>query len=111
MIQEIQSKPWGEIQCIYVGAYSEVHFLKIVKGGCCSKHNHAHKWNRFFVIDGKLEVTIYQDGNPHDKIILDPGTSVDIPPGIFHKFQCIEGCLCNEIYWVNTLDQRDIFRE
>ena len=44
----IQSKFWGNTQCIFVGPISETHFLNINKGGYCSNHCHKYKWNRFF---------------------------------------------------------------
>lgn len=105
----IQSKFWGQTQCIFVGSFSETHFLRIKKGGFCSEHRHLNKWNRFFLISGKLRVIIYRpDGQ--DETILESGHFTDVPPGNFHKFEAIENCECLEIYWVDNLDVTDIDR-
>ncbi|RLI45120.1 hypothetical protein DRO61_11170 [Candidatus Bathyarchaeota archaeon] len=105
----VQSKFWGHTQCIFVGPFSETHFLKISKGGFCSEHEHKNKWNRFFLISGKLKVTIYRpDG--YDETILEAGQFTDVPPSNFHKFEALEDCECLEIYWVDNLEVGDINR-
>jgi len=106
----IQSKFWGNTQCIFVGPISETHFLTIKKGGFCSKHRHRHKWNRFFLISGKLSIKIYRDEG-EDVTELKEGQFTDVPPDVYHEFNCTEDALCLEIYWTNSLDPTDIQRE
>lgn len=106
----IQSKFWGTTQCIYSGPYSEDHFLIINSGGYCSKHCHEHKWNRFFLISGRLKVIIYREDGKEDSTILEPGHFTDVPPGAYHKFEALEECYCLEVYWVDNIDIHDIER-
>ena len=105
----VQSKFWGETQCIFVGPTSEVHYLSIKKGGYCSEHKHNHKWNRFFVISGSLKVIIFRP-NGQDVTVVRAGQFTDVPPGSFHKFEAEEDCTCLEIYWVDNIDVNDIDR-
>jgi len=106
----IQSKIWGTTQCIYTDAYCEVHYLQINVGGYCSKHKHEKKWNRFFVIKGKLKITVYQD-HCEDVTILTSDMFTDIPDNVYHRFEALEDTLCNEIYWVDKINSNDIVRE
>ncbi len=105
----VQSKLWGHTQCIFVGPFSEHHYLKINKGGYCSEHYHQHKWNRFFLISGSLKVIIYKE-NGQDETVLQPGNFTDVPPGEYHKFEALEDCECLEIYWTDDLQPDDISR-
>ena len=98
----VQAKFWGETQCIFSSEKSEVHYIRIKKGGFCSRHKHNHKWNRFFLISGRLRITIYKEQG-EDITILEPGMYTDIPPGVFHRFEAIEDSLCNEVYWVDDI--------
>lgn len=105
----IQSKFWGQTQCIFEGPFSEVHFAKALKGGYCSEHLHNAKWNRFFVISGKLKVTVFkEDGNEETQI--SEGQFTDVPPNLWHQFECQEDCLFIEIYWIDALNSQDIDR-
>jgi mannose-6-phosphate isomerase-like protein (cupin superfamily) len=106
----IQSKFWGTTQCVYAGPYAEAHYLVINKGGYCSKHEHVYKWNRFFLISGKLKVIIYRKDDKEDCTILEAGHFTDVPPGSYHKFEALEDCVCLEIYWVENIDIHDIER-
>jgi mannose-6-phosphate isomerase-like protein (cupin superfamily) len=108
----VQSKFWGQTQGIFVGRISEVHYLEVNKGGYCSKHRHRDKWNRFFLIDGVLQVTIYRKAG-EDVTILKAGQFTDVAPSDLHRFECLEDCKCIEIYWVDeiTLNVNDIERE
>lgn len=105
----VQSKFWGETQCIFEGPVSEIHFAKSIKGGYCSEHRHKSKWNRFFVIRGKLQVTIFkEDGQDHT--IITAGQFTDVPPGEWHTFKCLEDCEFIEVYWIDPLISGDIER-
>lgn len=105
----IQSKFWGETQSIFVGPHSETHFLKIREGGYCSEHKHKKKWNRFFLISGRLKVIIFRE-NGEDVTILTHGQFTDVPPGCFHKFEAVEDSQCLEIYWIDSINTCDIER-
>jgi mannose-6-phosphate isomerase-like protein (cupin superfamily) len=107
----VTGKIWGKTQNLYLDNNSEVHFLEGNKGGYCSKHLHKNKWNRFFVISGKIKVTIYRANGLEDETILEAGHFTDVPPMIKHRFEVLEDCLCIEIYWTDNLDSSDIVRD
>ena len=105
----VQSKFWGKTQSIFAGPFSETHFLKINKGGYCSEHKHKNKWNRFFLISGKLKITIFRESG-YDVTVLLPGEFTDVPPGVFHNFEAEEDSMCMEIYWIDSIETNDIER-
>lgn len=95
----IKGKIWGTTTCIHIGIISEVHYIKFNKGGFCSKHIHERKTNKFFVISGKLQVSVWPDGDDiEDKTILMAGQSTVIPVGIKHQFEGLEDGEAIEIY-------------
>jgi mannose-6-phosphate isomerase-like protein (cupin superfamily) len=111
-IWPIQGKVWGTTQCIFKTDATEAWFINAKKGGYCSEHFHKHKWNRFFVIKGKMNIKIFRNDNDEDLIdqtTLGPGQSTDVQPGVFHIFEALEDCQALEIYWV-SLDPDDIER-
>ena len=105
----VQSKFWGQTQCIFEGPSSEMHFAQAEKGGYCSEHKHNNKWNRFFVVSGELKVTIFKE-HGQDETIISDGQYTDVPPGEYHMFECLEDCDFIEVYWTNPLDAGDIDR-
>ena len=105
---KVQGKVWGETTEIFITDTVSAHYLHIKKGGYCSEHSHDHKSNLFFVISGKLKITIWMDDIP-DVTVLGPGSSSAIPPGYFHKFEALEETRCIEFYRV-FLQEPDIER-
>lgn len=105
----VQKKYWGKTRAIYVGEFSETHYLEIDKGGYCSKHCHQHKWNRFFLISGELRVIIYRE-HGEDVTTLKPGETTDVEPGVYHLFEATKDSTCLEVYWVDILNPDDILR-
>jgi mannose-6-phosphate isomerase-like protein (cupin superfamily) len=51
-------KVWGVTEALLQNPVVEFHRIEVNKGGECSTHKHAHKWNGFFVEEGELENTI-----------------------------------------------------
>lgn len=112
MIGMLQGKIWGTTQCIFHNKNVEVHRISANKGGYCSEHEHAAKFNLFFVESGKLKVTIFRgddEPKPTDSTILKSGMSSLVNPGEKHMFEALEDSIAYEIYWVE-LDQGDIKR-
>lgn len=101
-------KVWGTTQCLFSGENSEFHIIEAKKGGYCSKHKHLHKYNRFFVLSGKLEITCWN--STEDKTILGPNEYTDVPPGVSHRFKALEDTICFEVYWTEKITT-DIVRE
>lgn len=104
----VQGKRWGTTQCIFSFNEVEVNRLLPISRGYCSEHIHQCKFSRFFVLRGKLKVTIF-NGDALDETILTDGMCTDIPPGVWHKFEALEDTDTIEIYWV-VLDDNDIER-
>lgn len=109
-ILEPKQKIWGETTQFFLGPSSECQFMRIKKGYYCSEHFHTYKYNRFFVISGKLKVTVFDEHNRSIHHILEKEQYIDIYPGDYHKFEALEDTICVEIYWTNNLSPDDIFR-
>ena len=104
-------KIWGQTTEVFRDETTEVHYLDIKKDGYCSKHLHEGKWNKFYVISGKLKVILYKEQSGYEDVTtLLPGMSMDVPPHVKHKFEAPEDCTCLEVYWVR-LDPVDIVRD
>lgn len=104
-------KVWGITQLVFSYNDTEGHIIFVNKGGYCSNHSHASKWNRFHVIEGELIITQFseEDGAIEDSTILGPGETTDVGPGIRHKFEATKDTIAIEFYWV-PLDPEDIDR-
>lgn len=103
-------KVWGETSAIEVNAFTEMHHASIRRGTCCSKHFHANKWNGFYVVRGELVIRVWQKSGLVDETRLGPGDYTKVPPGIPHRFECLEDAECIELYWPE-LNPSDIVRE
>lgn len=105
MIGMRQGKDWGYTTEFFRNAIVSVHHLEIKKGGYCSEHIHEHKYNLFYVMSGKLEVTIFreEDAKP-DVTILQEGQFSAVPPDFWHKFKALDDTECIEVYQVFLAD-------
>lgn len=104
-----QGKVWGDTQLVFAFNSTELHLIRAKAGYRCSRHYHQSKWNRFIVINGRLTIRIFRDGEL-DETILVPGTVTDVPPGVLHEFEADQDTIAVECYWV-PLDPLDIERE
>ena len=106
-----QGKVWGKTQDIFKNNNFELHRIETKKGGYCSKHQHKHKFNAFYIEKGKLKITIYEtDYDLVDETIVSTGELTIAKPGTYNNFEALEDTICYEIYWVE-LDLNDIERE
>ena len=81
-------KIWGQTELIHANGVLEFHKIDYVKGGVCSKHCHAYKWNGFYVVSGKMKIRVWQkDYDLVDETILGPGDFTRIKPGLYHSFE------------------------
>ncbi len=104
-----QGKVWGSTSLIFANDLVECHLIEIKKGGFCSIHNHKYKWNRFVLVSGKLEISIFHKNGSIDRTVLEHSQITDVPPGVGHQFEALEDSEAIEIYWV-SLDAQDIDR-
>ena len=104
-----QGKDWGYTTEFFRNAMVSAHHLEIKKGGFCSEHIHEHKYNLFYVISGKLKITIWRENDVKDETILTKGQFSAVSPSFYHKFEGLEKTECVEIYQV-LLNEPDIKR-
>jgi len=105
-----QGKIWGLTQLGFFHNSIEAHAIHVKKGGFCSCHTHKHKWNRFFVLQGKMAVRIFGDGSEViDETVISVGQITDVPCGVRHEFEALEDTIAVEFYW-SPLDSNDIDR-
>lgn len=106
----LAGKVWGETVAFELNAFMSGHHASIKAGKQCSKHLHKSRWNGFYVVSGKLEVHVWQPEGLVDITTLGPRGYTKVPPGIKHRFVCIEDCELIEIYWPQ-FDHSDIVRD
>ncbi len=94
-----KGKIWGTTTCIHVGHMSETHYIEFKKGGFSSEHLHERKMNSFHVISGKLQISVWPDGDDlEDKTILEAGQSTTIPVEVKHQFKGLTDGTAIEVY-------------
>ena len=104
-------KIWGQTELIHANGVLEFHKIDYVKGGVCSKHCHAYKWNGFYVVSGKMKIKVWQkDYDLVDETILGPGDFTRVKPGLYHSFEGLEDGEAFELYWAE-FNHNDIIRE
>jgi mannose-6-phosphate isomerase-like protein (cupin superfamily) len=104
-------KVWGTTECLLDTPLCSIHRLYILPWARCSMHRHAHKWNAFYVISGRLTLDTLDIERsvsvPYDLHASDFRT---IEPGRLHQFRTHEaGVRALEIYYVEPLSE-DIIR-
>jgi len=94
-------KVWGDTKDLMSNPFVEVHELHIDAGMECSMHKHNHKYNGFYLIEGRLEIHVKK--NDYDLTDITELDRFDrwtiVPPGEYHKFVSISNCKVLEIYW------------
>ena len=115
-----EDKVWGKRTRIYSDGKTEVYLLDVEpsdgKPVVCSLHHHSMKYNRFFVVSGKLGV---EHGGNHEasdpmnvlggKWMLNEGDEYTIPPGDVHRFVVLEPARVIETTWADEITE-DIHR-
>ncbi len=104
-------KIWGQTELIHSNGVLEFHRIDYKKGGVCSKHKHSYKWNGFYVMSGKMKISVWQkDYDLVDVTILNPGDFTAVKPGLYHTFEGVEDGVAFELYWAE-FNHNDIQRE
>lgn len=109
----VVGKIWGETHPVLITPLIEIHHVFGKANGFCSRHKHAHKWNGFFVIRGKLEIDIWaNDYDLIDRTIVGPSQFTTVSPGEYHQFRIPADADCEflEIYYLEPLGE-DIIRD
>jgi quercetin dioxygenase-like cupin family protein len=108
----IAGKVWGQTELIHANGVLEFHRIDFRAGGVCSKHKHNFKWNGFYVMSGRMKVSVWQKEQQDliDETILGPGDFTRVKPGYMHQFEGIEDGVAFELYWAE-FNHDDIQRE
>jgi len=108
----IEGKVWGNTRTIFNKNNTMINYLVLNKGhSWCSKHYHAHRYNMFYLISGKVNIQVWKnDYDLIDETLLMPEQGTFVQIGEKHRFEVLEDSVMLEIYWVE-LDPRDIIRE
>lgn len=115
-----ENKVWGQRTRLYSDGKTEVYLLDLEphdgKPVACSLHHHAMKYNRFFVVSGRLGI---EHGGSHTaeepmdvlgcKWVLSKGDEYTIAPGDVHRFVVIEPAKVIETTWADGITE-DICR-
>lgn len=105
-----ENKVWGCTIELFRNNTMSVHHLEIKKGGYCSEHKHGQKVNKFYIVEGRLEIIMWKNGEEIINIISSNAiTYIHIPIGTWHKFHALTDVKCIEIYDY-TYDGMDIER-
>ncbi len=108
----IAGKVWGQTELIHANGVLEFHRIDFKAGGVCSKHKHQFKWNGFYVVSGRMKVSVWQKDQQDlvDETILGSGDFTRVKPGYMHQFEGIEDGVAFELYWAE-FNHDDIQRE
>lgn len=82
----IHETPEAEVQRLFLAFEPETYIRP-------HRHPEAHKWELFIVLQGELELLIFNDaGEIVERTILSPDATrvVEIPPGTWHSYVCRE---------------------
>ena len=104
-------KVWGQTEAILQNPVVEFHRISVQAGYRCSTHKHSFKWNGFYVMSGKMKISVWQkDYDLVDVTILNPGDFTAVKPGLYHTFEGVEDGVAFELYWAE-FNHNDIQRE
>jgi mannose-6-phosphate isomerase-like protein (cupin superfamily) len=108
----IAGKVWGQTELIHANGVLEFHRIDFRAGGVCSKHKHQFKWNGFYVVSGRMKISVWQKDQQDlvDETILGPGDFTRVKPGYMHQFEGMEDGVAFELYWAE-FNHNDIQRE
>ena len=105
-----QGKAWGTTEEIFNNGTVAIHLIKIDKGGFCSIHKHQFKSNKFYVLEGNLQLNIWTQEKEADVTVLWAGEMCEVPPLVDHQFKALTDVKCLEIYTVGFKGE-DIIRK
>jgi mannose-6-phosphate isomerase-like protein (cupin superfamily) len=95
-IQTIAPKGWGKEVHIHNDENYCGKLLELNKGCKCSLHYHINKIETFYILKGKVEITLFYDLDTR-VLVLKEGESIDIPRFLAHSFRGLENSTILEI--------------
>ncbi len=82
-------KGWGYERWIANGERYCGKLLYIYPNKECSLHFHIKKYETFYLYEGDILITIIHPDGSKEKFRMEEGSSLEIPPGLMHKFSNI----------------------
>ncbi|MGH7149270.1 MAG: cupin domain-containing protein [Planctomycetota bacterium] len=83
-------KGWGEELWVHNDPLYCGKILRLKRGKRCSLHFHKRKTETFYLQSGRVRMELrHPDGRSED-LVMKPGDSLEIYPGLVHRFSGIE---------------------
>ncbi|KKP39197.1 MAG: cupin [Candidatus Peregrinibacteria bacterium GW2011_GWF2_33_10] len=104
---QIKEKPWGsEIWFAHTNKYAG-KILKIKKKHRLSLQYHKIKCETQYVLKGQVKLTVGDNQQSLQELILTPGDKIDLLPKTIHRLEALED---SEIFEVSTPELDDVVR-
>jgi len=109
-MKDWQNKLWGKTKELYRDERSGIHLIEINSHGFSSQHYHTNLTNCFYLLEGKLEIVVY-DGKNSEVVVLEPNDYFCVANQVWHRFINLEKfSKCLEIYYTPEHQSNDIVR-
>ena len=95
LTRQVIQKVWGREEIVVNTDLYCSKFLILEEGFQCSLHHHKDKDETFYLMSGKVELEI-DNGNGLEIKIMEPGMSVRVVPGTYHRFKGLENSVILE---------------
>ncbi len=111
MNNKFEEKIWGSVFHTWDDLVA-TSVLRVTKGFRCSNHYHRNRWNSFKVITGSLDIVFLHENG--DQLLeftrrrLKSKDSIDVLPGVIHRFEVVESGIVVETYWTQNKTPVDI---
>ena len=124
-----EEKCWGRVLHVFANEHAAVSCLEVEKGFRCSQHFHEERANLFAVQSGHVVIEmwstvcrhepaleIHTDSYPQYVVktckrklsLLEPGATLCVPSGMWHRFSVLESGQMTEVYWPDRGGKVDI---
>ena len=100
-LHKLSPKGWGREVHIHNNQDYCGKLLELREGGECSLHFHINKQETFYILKGRIELTLFFDLE-EKTLILNRGESIDIPRFLAHSFKGLE---TSTILEISTFDE------
>ena len=106
---KVIEKPWGFEEIIEHNDFYAFKKLGMNKSHKCSVQYHKVKRETVYLVSGVLKLYIggTEDGLDSDVIIMKPGRSITIDPGVIHRMEAVEDSIYLE---ASTPELDDVVR-
>lgn len=121
----VDARTWGECWHAFANQGVECDLINIARGGHSSLHKHDSKGNWFVLVDGSLDILVYDDCAATDCVSTEAvpkdlvsevrqlrhrGDSTFVAAKKWHQFVCLEDSLVVEVYTAAEPSPGDIVR-